>query len=235
MISVTDAKIDLLTAALKAFEKGRTKVGPDGFADWDAWSAATRATFAIVDGNMLVKKTFDYADFARQYLGPRGWEHTLDEKRALGAFLSRERKAPHDFGWYLNAKNRPQAAGMTPAVVVSLMSKLRPAEFPSWSTQIRDMMVFTALLRNPLPPRISLRAYEAEKTLQDLVLARMFQLGIGQSAGDRSDPADYLTLSEFAAWLEADKAKTQSKNTFARSMPKPPPMFKGGVSALVFR
>lgn len=234
MISVTDAKIDLLTAALKAFERGRTKSGPDGFADWDAWALAARGTFAIVDGNMLVKKSFDYADFLRQHVGPQVRDHALDEKRAVGAFLSRERKAPHDFGWYLNGKNRPAAAGMTPATLVNLMSKLRPAEFPAWSAQIRDMMIFTALVRNPLP-RLSLRAYEAEKTLQDLVLARMFQLGIGQVAGDRSDPADYLTLSEFAAWLEADKAKTQTKNALVRTMPKPPPMFKGGVSALVFR
>ena len=234
MISVTDAKIDLLTAALKAFERGRTKVGPDGFADWDAWSASTRATFAIADGNLLVKKSFDYDDFLRQHVGPHCKGHTLDEKRAVGAFLSRERKAPHDFGWYLSTKNRPQASCLTPAVVVSLMSKLRPAEFPAWSAQIREMMVFTAVVRDPLP-RLSLKAYEAEKVLQDLILARMFQLGIGQVAGDRTDPADYLTLSEFAAWLAADKAKTQSKNTFARSMPKPPPMFKGGVSALVFR
>ena len=236
MISVTDAKIDLLTAALKAFERGRTKAGPEGFADWDAWSLATRATFAIVDGNLFAKKTFDYDDFMRQHVGSQyKVGHTLDEKRTVGAFLSHERKQPHDFGWYINPKNRPQAAGMTPVVLLSLMSKLRPAEFPAWSTEIRDMMIFTAQVRNPLPPRVSLKAYEAEKVLQDIVLARMFQLGIGQVAGDRNDPADYLTLLEFSAWLKADKARNQAKNTLVRSMPKPQPMFKGGVSALVFR
>ena len=234
MISVTDAKIDLLTAALKAFERGRTKAGPEGFADWDAWSLATRATFAIADGNLFAKKTFDYDDFMRQHVGPQYKGHTLDEKRAVGAFLSHERKQPHDFGWYLNAKNRPQAAGMTPAVLLSLMSKLRPAEFPAYSQQIRDAFVFLALVRTPLP-RLSLKAYEAEKALQDAVLARMFQLGIGQVAGDRTDPADYLTLLEFAAWLSLDASKTAAKNLMMKGAAPLPPALKGGIGALVFR
>ena len=234
MISVTPAKIDLLTAALRAFEKGRCRTSRASGVNWDDWALAERETFASVDGNALVKKSFDYDGFMRAHAGPGYKGHSLDEKRAVGSFLSRERKQPHDFGWYLGGRNRPQATAMTPAVLINLMMRLRPAEFPGFSQQIRDMMVFTSVVRDPLP-RLSLKAYEAEKVLQDLVLARMFQLGIGQVAGNRDDPADYLTLAEFAAWLATEDAKTQAKNALARTMPKPPPTFKGGVGALVFR
>ena len=235
MISVTPAKIDLLTAALKAFEKGRARTSRATGVNWDEWARAERATFAEADGNTLVKKSFDYDGFMRAHVGPGYKGHTLDEKRAVGSFLSHERRQPHDFSWYLNVRNRPQAAGMTPAVLMNLMMRLRPAEFPGYTQQIRNMMIFTAVLRQPLLPRLSLKVYEAEKQIQDVILARMFQLGIGQVAGDRDNPADYLTLAEFAGWLDSEDAKTQAKNALVRTMPKPPPAFKGGVGMLVFR
>ena len=235
MISVTPAKIDLLTAALKAFERGRARTSRATGVNWDAWALAERATFAAVDGNALVKKSFDYDGFMSAHAGPGYKGHSLDEKRAVGSFLSHERKQPHDFGWYLGGRNRPQATAMTPAVLINLMMRLRPAEFPGYTQLIRNMMVFTGVVRTSRLPRLSLKVYEAEKQIQDVILARMFQLGIGQVAGDRNDPADYLTLAEFAGWLDSEDARTQAKNALVRTMPKPPPMFKGGVGALVFR
>ena len=226
--------MDMLTAALKAFEKGRTTSAPEGWTSWDAWASALRETFQKVDARLLQRRDFDYVAFMQKYAGLSFKAHEQAERRAVIDFLRDERKAPHPFAWYLNVKNRPQAAGMSPAVQLNLMTKVRPVEFPGYAPQIREAFVFLGLVNGPLP-RLSIKAYEAEKVLQDAVIARMFQLGVGQVAGDRDAYADYLTVAEFAAWLALAESRTQTKNLAAAAQPPLPKFLKGGVSALVFR
>jgi len=195
---------DVLICALECYHRQRSaQIGPDGWPSYDAWAKAARESFAKADAGMFVEDGFDYAGFMRKFVynptvaNSYFKDHSAAEKTEVGNFIAQNRQSPQAVSWYLDPANKPNVKGMGVGVMLNFMMKVRPAEFATYSPMIDDMLIFTGLAKEPFPTEITIECYEANKSLQGQVLAKMHEFGIGKAA-DADSPADYLTVNEFA-------------------------------------
>lgn len=204
---------------------GVAKGGPNGWASYDAWAKAARVMFAKVDAGMLVAADFDYTDFARMFVyNPTVAnvffkDHEEDEKSEVGNFISQNRQTPKAASWYLEKDNLPKVKGLGVGCALNFMMKVRPVEFATYSPMIDKALMSVGLLAKPLPPEPTVESYEQCKALQGQILAKMHELKVGKAADDDS-PADYLTVNEFAWWLNDEKNQNLIKEKVMESKMK---------------
>ena len=239
------AKLDLLTIALKVFQKGRGEwKGEDGWETFDAWAKAAREAFATVDESWLAKSEFNYADFMRKFAisqtvaNTTFAKHTHDEQFAVLKFLREEREHPHAVEWHLDKANRltvdgKDVSGMSPTSVCFFMMKLHPATFAAYSKMTYASCAAVGLYAKPIPEtceNMTPTEYARCRAMQDRILERMHGLGIGRTADDSSD-ADYITANEFV-WFVSKYQKEIENEVMKMKLKTPTHEIKAGKMTL---
>lgn len=223
--------VDRLAIALKFFAEKRNVDPIEWWASCDEWAKKVRENFAKADAGMFVAEGFDYAGFMHNFVynvtvaNSYFSKHTEEQKTEVGNFLAQNRNSPKAASWYMDESHFPQVGGSKipgfgSGVALNFMMKVRPSEFATYSSMIDDMLVFAGLLKSPLPKDVTVEAYEQSKSLQGVVMQKMHEMGIGKAADDNS-PADYLTVNEFAWWLNNGKNKDLIKEKVMKAQWKP--------------
>ena len=223
--------VDRLAVALKFFAEKRNVDPIEWWASCDEWAKKVRENFAKADAGMFVAEGFDYAGFMHNFVynvtvaNSYFSKHTEEQKTEVGNFLAQNRNSPKAASWYMDESHFPQVGGSKipgfgSGVALNFMMKVRPSEFATYSSMIDDMLVFAGVLKSPLPKDVTVEAYEQSKSLQGVVMQKMHEMGIGKAADDNS-PADYLTVNEFAWWLNNGKNKDLIKEKVMKAQWKP--------------
>lgn len=212
---------DRLSVALREFSKIRATEKVSSWDSYDAWTNGVRIEFAKVDEGLLKDPTFDYTSYIRKFV--LSWQvantkfapHTDEEKRAVLRFLREQKESPKPVSWYINEDNRLKVngnavKGMSPKSLLYFMSELHPAEFAVWTEPTYENLVFLGLHTGTVPTGLTISTYEDCKAKQQLIVAKMKELGIGKASDDSSEP-DYRTVNEFLWWLSNDKNKNLVK------------------------
>ena len=235
--------VDRLGVALKLFAEKRNIDPIEGWTSCDEWAKKVRENFAKADAGMFVAEGFDYAGFMHNFVynvtvaNSYFSKHTEEQKTEVGNFLAQNRNSPKAASWYMDESHFPQVGGSKipgfgSGVALNFMMKVRPSEFATYSSMIDDMLAFAGLLKSPLPKDVTVEAYEQSKSLQGVVMQKMHEMGIGKAADDNS-PADYLTVNEFAWWLNNGKNKDLIKEKImGNAMKKDKPQKHKGEKAL---
>ena len=223
---------DSLTVALKMFAEKRAVDKPSGWDSYDAWTHGVRTDFVAVDESLLANPAFDYLAYIRKFA--ISWQvsntkfasHSDDEKHAVLKFLKAQKDAPKPASWYIDMTNRlvvggNQVKGMSPKAVLYFMSELHPEEFAAWTEPTYEQLAFLGLHKGATPNDLTIETYEDCKSKQQLIVARMKELGIGKASDDPSAP-DYRTANEFLWWLGQDDNKDLIKEkVMSKAMKKP--------------
>ena len=238
--------VDRLAVALKFFAEKRNVDPIEWWASCDEWAKKVRENFAKADAGLFVAEGFDYAGFMHNFVynvtvaNSYFSKHTEEQKTEVGNFLAQNRNSPKAASWYMDESHFPQVGGSKipgfgSGVALNFMMKVRPSEFATYSSMIDDMLVFAGLLKSPLPKDVTVEAYEQSKSLQGVVMQKMHEMGIGKAADDNS-PADYLTVNEFAWWLNNGKNKDLIKEKImGNAMKKGKPQKHKGEKALEWK
>ncbi len=217
-------RVNFVTAALRMFAERRDKDGAEGWTSFDTWAKDARQTFETIDEGKIVAQRFDYKHFVKFVFSSRQRTAFLgfDDagKKAVGKFLREERTSPHAVSWYLDPANKVPADGVGIGVMLNFMMKLRPDEFATWSKLIDSSLFALGLRKDADPKPLTVANYEESKALQQIVLQKMHEMGIGKAADDNSE-ADYLTVNEFLWWLGQDDNKDLIKEKIMSKQWKP--------------
>lgn len=203
-----DVKRDALTVALTVFKKKRDKINADIWPSFDAWAKDARQTFSVVDENQIVDPAFDYSHFVRFVFSSRqrtAFSKFDDSQKAIvGKFLREERSSSHAVSWYIDPANKVAVDGVGAGVMLYFMMMVRPDEFATWSGKMDEGLCLLGLRKDAAAKDLDVPNYEANKALQQTVMQKMHEMGIGKAADDAS-PADYLTVNEFLWFVTANE------------------------------
>lgn len=229
-----DVKRDALTVALTVFKKRRDKINADIWPSFDAWAKDARQTFSVVDENQIVDPTFDYSHFVRFVFSSRqrtAFSKFDDSQKAIvGKFLREERSSSHAVSWYIDPANKVAVDGIGAGVMLYFMMMVRPDEFATWSGKMDEGLCLLGLRKDAATKDLDVPNYEANKALQQTVMQKMHEMGIGKAADDAS-PADYLTVNEFL-WFVTANEKDVKEELMKQQLKKPTTGKKEGSKKL---
>ena len=197
-----------LEIALKLFAKKRSKNSADIWPSYDEWAKDARLTFSVVDEHQIVDPSFDYNHFVRFVFSSRQRtafsKFDAAQKATVGKFLREERSSPHSISWYIDPANKVPVEGIGTGVMLYFMMMVKPEEFATWSGKMDEGLSILGLRADATLEPLTVASYEKSKALQQVVLQKMHEMGIGKAADDPT-PADYLTVNEFLWFVTANE------------------------------
>lgn len=201
-------KRDALAVALRVFKKERNALAADIWPSFDEWTKDARLTFSEVDEHKIVDPGFDYTHFVRFVFSSRQRtafsKFDAAQKATVGKFLREERSSPHSISWYIDPANKVPVEGIGTGVMLYFMMMVKPEEFATWSGKMDEGLSILGLRADATPEPLTVASYEKSKSLQQVVLQKMHEMGIGKAADDPT-PADYLTVNEFLWFVTANE------------------------------
>lgn len=214
---------DRLANALAFFEKHRANEKADVWPSFDDWVKDARQTFAAIDEHQIVAPTFDYNHFVKFVFSSRQRttfsKFDASQKAIVGKFLREERTSPHSASWYLDPANKVPVEGIGVGIMFYFMMMVRPDEFATWSGMMDEGLFIIGLRSDPKSDEPTVANYEKTKALQQIILQKMHEMGIGKAADDPA-PADYLTVNEFL-WFVTANEKDIKEEIMKQQLKKP--------------
>lgn len=213
----------VIDVALKLFAEKRSTLPADVWPSFDDWVKDARQTFASIDEHQIVAPTFDYNHFVKFVFSSR--QRTTfskfddSQKAIVGKFLREERTSPHTASWYLDPANKVPVEGIGIGIMFYFMMMVRPDEFATWSGMMDEGLFILGLRSDPKSDEPTVANYEKTKALQQIIMQKMHEMGIGKAADDNS-PADYLTVNEFL-WFVTANEKDIKEELMKKQLKKP--------------
>ncbi len=213
----------VIDVALKLFSEKRSTLSADIWPSFDDWVKDARQAFASIDEHQIVAPTFDYNHFVKFVFSSRQRtafsKFDASQKGIVGKFLREERTNPHSASWYLDPVNKVPVEGIGAGIMFYFMMMVRPDEFATWSGMMDEGLFILGLRNAPSSDDLTVANYEKTKSLQQIVMQKMHEMGIGKAADD-SSPADYLTVNEFL-WFVTENEKDIKEEMMKQLLKKP--------------